>query len=45
MQSELDCVTRNNVVDLAMGVLARHEGATIVTDVDLAVLPRLPSGK
>lgn len=38
-ESQLDCQTRNNVVDLVMGVLARYDGAIIENDVGLAVLP------
>ncbi|MBI5510932.1 MAG: hypothetical protein HY903_19395 [Deltaproteobacteria bacterium] len=35
----VDWKARNAVVDLLMGVLARHDGARIVNDPDLPVTP------
>lgn len=42
-EDRLNLQTRNQVIDLIMGVLARHVGATIENDSDLPVTP-LPSG-
>jgi hypothetical protein len=37
--SELDWQIKNRIVDLVMGVVARHAGAAIMNDTDLPVLP------
>jgi len=38
-EDRLDLQTRNQVIDLIMGVLARHVGTTIENDPDLPVEP------
>jgi hypothetical protein len=38
-EAVIDWKTKNDVVDLVMGVLARHVGATLANDIDLPVEP------